>query len=127
MSVYQVGSQCDPSFISVGSSVLSLLSLVEGRHPFCKAIYLAENVVFVKGISMNQRRDSFNIDYLIDLMVNALYEVPAVGRQKPFFKYLDLNTKETSNFFHLHSNQVTAMDMSISNPYSNVIFEKNCR
>ena len=74
---------------------------------------------------MNQRRDSFNIDYLIDSMVNALYEVPAVGRQKPFFKYLDLNTKETSNFFHLHSNQVTAMDMSISNPYSNVIFEKN--
>jgi NADH dehydrogenase (ubiquinone) Fe-S protein 1 len=125
LSVYQVGSQCDPSFISVGSSVLSLLSLVEGRHPFCKAIYLAENVVFVKGISMNQRRDSFNIDYLIDSMVNALYEVPAVGRQKPFFKYLDLNTKETSNFFHLHSNQVTAMDMSISNSYSNVIFEKN--
>ena len=44
LTVYQVGSQCDTSFISLGSSVYSLVCLLEGRHAFCKAILSAKTL-----------------------------------------------------------------------------------
>ena len=121
LKVYQVGSQCDKSFISLGSSVHSLLTLMEGRNPLCKELAGIKNLSILKGINTNQRKDSSNIDLLLDKWLKALSSSTCTSKE---FAYLD-TTSPKVNVFPAYSNQVASFDMGIREPFSNITFRKS--
>jgi NADH-quinone oxidoreductase chain G len=119
LKVYQLGSQCDKSFISLGSSVFSLLTLIEGRNALCKDLSLFRNIALIKGINSNQRQDSQNIDQLLSIFLQALAPVSSTKD----YLYLD-KTSAKANVFPMFSNQIASFDMGIREPFSNAIIKK---
>jgi len=119
LKVYQIGSHCDHSFISLGSSVYSLISFIEGRNSFCKDFSSLSNVCVVKGISLNQRKDALGFDLLLDLFIESLYP----SKDLKEFRYLD-KVGVRANVFQLYSTQASSFDMGIYEPFSNLVSEK---
>jgi NADH dehydrogenase/NADH:ubiquinone oxidoreductase subunit G len=50
---------------SLGNSLKTLLSIVEGKHPFCKKIYKAKKPVIILGSSLKKRLDYETVENLI--------------------------------------------------------------
>jgi NADH dehydrogenase/NADH:ubiquinone oxidoreductase subunit G len=118
LKVYQLGSQCDKSFISLGSSIYSLSTLMEGRHSLCKELSAYKDISVIKGISSNQRKDSNSLDLMLEMFLKAL--LPKVTPKE--FTYLAKATE--LNIFPTYSNQIAAFDMGICEPFSNMTFGK---
>jgi NADH dehydrogenase/NADH:ubiquinone oxidoreductase subunit G len=119
LKVYQLGSQCDKSFISLGSSVFSLLTFIEGRNALCKEFSSLQKITVIKGINSHQRKDSSNLDQLLTILIQALSPVLTTKD----YLYLD-KTSAKANVFPTFSNELASFDMGIREPFSNLIFRK---
>ena len=106
-TVGTIGPAFDPTYPveHLGSTMKTLMDLVEGKHSFCKDLYEAKNPIILCGSSLFEGCSKESVETVLERLI---LEIPAISRIQT-----QTEVQANSGFVHTGPNTVGLLDLGI--------------